>query len=488
MRPTLPLLAAALGFLPAPAPAQPEPAKSLFFVAATSQSHRFLQPWEKNPAQRKRGIGALIPGNRVIVTAEITADSTYIELERPGDGAKATARVVARDYECNLAVLEPTAADGKFFEGAVPLEVDAPAKAGDELEVWQLEDDGSPVVTKGSLLRVEMGPYFLPDRIFLRYEFKGSLQNKAGSFIVPAVRGGKLTGILLGYNADDQLADILPAPMIRKFLDDAADGSYQGFATLGVRYSRTTDSQFRRYLGLPDEVGGIYIGKTVKPGSAAAAGIQEGDVILALGGFDIDRRGYYKDPDFGLLNFGHLITGRKNTGETIAATVWRAKQKIEVPVPLLRQNPEDFLVDPWMFDRGPRYLVMGGLVFTELTRPFIRSFRDWEKTAPVALRHIELYPEQYAEGRTKVVILAYMIPTPANVGYEKIATTVVEEANGRKIGSLRDLHDALLKPVDGRHQIKVSAPDPVIHLDAALAEKVDQRLMANGIQPLSRLE
>ena len=479
---------AALFVLPSVLPAQPEPAKSLFFVAATSQSARFLQPWEKNQPQRKRGMGALIPGNRVLVTAELTVDSTYIELERPGDGIKATARVTARDYECNLAVVEPIKDAAKFFEGAVPLEIDTPAKAGDELEVWQLEDDGSPIVTKGNLLRVELGSYFLPDRSFLRYEFKASLQNKAGSFIIPAVRGGKLTGILLGYNSDDQIADILPAPIMRKFLDDAADGTYQGFATIGVRYARTTDTQFRQWLGLPDDVGGIYLSKVVKKASADAAGLQEGDVILAMDGFDIDRRGYYKDPDFGPLNFGHLITGRKNVGETLKVTVWRDKKKVEVPVKLMRQNAEDFLVDPWMFDRGPRYLVAGGLVFTELTRPFIRSFRDWEKNAPVSLRHIELNPEQYSEGRQKVVILAYMIPTKANIGYERITTTVVEEVNGKKIGSIRDLNKALLSPVKGVHEIKVTAPDPVIYIDSALAAEVDEQLMAKGLKPLSRLD
>jgi hypothetical protein len=485
----LPFCLAILTAWPALLPAaDPSPARSLVYVAATSQPYRFLQPWDKSQPQRKRGLGAILPGGRVLVTAELTADSTYIELERPADGAKATARVVARDYECNLAVLEPANGNGSFLDGTVPLEVAGPAKAGDALEVWQLEDDGSPVITEGRLARVETGPYFLPDRAFLRYQFKGSLQNKAGSFIVPAVREGKLAGLLLGYNANDQVADVLPAPIIRLFLDDAADGELQGFAALGLRYSRTTDSQFRRWLGLPDNAGGVYLGKITRPGSAASAGFRDGDVLLELDGFAIDRRGYYNDPDFGLLNFGHIATGRRKVGDTLAAVVWRDKNRLEIPLKLERRAADEFLVDPWMFDRGPRYLVAGGIVFTELTKPFLRSFREGEKNAPVRLRYVDANQEEFMEGREKVVILAYMIPTPATLGYEKITTAIVEEANGKPVGSIRDLHAALMQPAKGIHSIKVEGSNPVIHIDAAIAEAVDQQLMSQGVQPLSRLE
>ncbi len=492
MKPILFLLAALAGLpvsvVAAPEATKQDPSKSLVYVMTTSQRHRFTQPWEKSQPVRKRGLGVVLADKRVLVTAELTSDATFIEFERPSNGEKATARVVARDYECNLALLETADKDSKFLADLVPVKIDSPAKAGDTLEVWQLEDDGSSVITSGTLARVETGQYFLPDRSFLRYEFKGSLQNKAGSFIVPGTRKGKLTGLLLGYNANDQLADILPAPIIQRFLDDLADGEYTGFATLGVRIARTTDDQLRRWLGLPEDVGGVFVSKVEKGSSAALAGLKEGDVLLSLDGFDLDRRGYYDDPEFGTLNFSHIVSGRRKVGETVTATIWRDKAKIEISFPLKRREPTDYLVDPWMFDRAPRYLVIGGLLFTELSRPYLQSFKDWEKNAPVELRYAEANQEQYSEGREKIVILAYMIPTPVNIGYERIASRIIKEVNGKPIGSIRDLHDALMKPVDGRHAIRTTGDDPVIYLDAATAELVDRQLQKNGIEPLTRLE
>lgn len=468
--------------------ADPSPPTSLVYVATTSQFWKFAQPWDKDQPSRKRGLGTLIEGGMILVTGELVANATYVELERPGDGAKATARVVARDYECNLALLEPVSGDEDFLAGTVPLALDEGAARGDALEVWQLEDDGGAVITPGVFNRVEMGTYWLPDRSFLRFEFKGSIQNKAGSFIVPAVRDGKLAGIVLGYDADEQVADILPAFIIRRFLDDLADGDYAGFATMGIRYTRTTDDQFRRWLGLGDEMEGVFISSVVPGAAADLAGMKAGDVLMSLDGHAIDRRGYYDDPDFGSLNFGHIITGRHGVGETIEAVVLRDGEKTTLPVTLSRKVPEDHLVDPWMFDRGPRYLMMGGVLFTELSRPFIRSFKDWKKNAPVELVYIEENQQEFAEGREKVVILVYVIPTPATVGYESVRYAVVEEANGQPVGSIRDLHSALLRSIDGRHAIKLKGSHPVIYLDAGLAAEVDQRLEASGVSPLSRLD
>ena len=487
------ILLAAAALLAAPLPAAPAPATSpsdsLVYVMTTSQRPRFTQPWEKSPPQRKRGLGVVLEGRRVLVTAELVSDATFIEFERPSNGEKQTARVIARDYEANLALLEGTDKDGAFLGGMKPVAIDEPARAGDTLDVWQLEDDGSPVVTTGTLARVETGSYFLPDRTFLRYEFKGSLQNKAGSFIIPAARGGKLTGLLLGYNADDQLADILPAPIIRRFLDDLADGEYAGFPVLGIRIARTTDPQLRGWLKLPGDAGGVFIGKVEKGSSADRAGLKPGDVLLALDGHAIDRRGYYEDPEFGVLNFGHIVNGRHRLGETITASVWRDGAKVDLPVELGRRDASDFLVDPWIFDRSPRYVVVGGLVFTELSRPYLQSFKDWEKNAPVVLRHAEANQDEYAEGRRKLVILCYAIPTDANIGYERVSSRIIEEVNGKPIGCIRDLHQALMKPVDGRHAIKTTSPeDPVFYLDAALAEEVDQRLERAGLAPLSRID
>lgn len=464
-----------------------DPVRSLVFVEVTAQGHRFQQPWDTTPPARRRGLGVVLEGGRVLVPAALIADSTFVGLERPTDRRRAPARVVARDYECNLALLETEDAD--FLADAVPLALDGPALAGTAIDVWQVDDDGSPVVTEGRLVQVTLGRYALPGYRFLRYAFEGSIQPRGDGYVMPGVREGRLTGLLYGYQAQRRTGAMIPAPIIRRFLDTVEAGPYVGFPRLDVRTERTSDEQFRLYLGLPEDVGGAYVARVHPGGAAYAAGLREGDTILSIGGYAIDRRGYYADPDFGLLNFGHLVSGRHRAGDTLEVEFWRDGAVETIDLTLAHTPPEAMPVDPYLFDRGPRFVVHGGLVFTELTRPYLNEFPGaGDRNAPLLLRYAAAYPEEFAEGREKIVILSAVIPTPASLGYEAIRHAPVEEANGKAIGSIRDLAAALEEPRGGIHEIRVRGPWPPLVLDAALAEQVNAQLERQGLSPLSRVE
>ena len=89
----------------------------------------------------------------------------------------------------------------------------------------------------------------------------------------------------------------------RQLLQGAGDlfQIYQGFPNLGIGYAQTLDEQFRKYLSLNGHKGGVYISKVVPGASAAAADLREGDVILSIGGNEIDSRGNYDHPVWGML-------------------------------------------------------------------------------------------------------------------------------------------------------------------------------------------
>ena len=79
--------------------AGPAPEKSMMRVNITSQGYNFGLPWQKlNPGTR-RGLGALLPGNRVLVTAELAQDANYVELEIAASGRKLVSKVEAVDYK-----------------------------------------------------------------------------------------------------------------------------------------------------------------------------------------------------------------------------------------------------------------------------------------------------------------------------------------------------------------------------------------------------
>src|SRR5436190_23531604 len=62
-------------------------------VNVTNQGWDFFRPWGKRPPFSRRAIGAVLPGNRVLVTAELVGNANYIELEMPEGGGKTPATV-----------------------------------------------------------------------------------------------------------------------------------------------------------------------------------------------------------------------------------------------------------------------------------------------------------------------------------------------------------------------------------------------------------
>ncbi|MFZ9938536.1 MAG: PDZ domain-containing protein, partial [Luteolibacter sp.] len=400
---------------------EPEPTapwdvrSSMIRVNSTRQSWNLWQPWEKNPPDRRRALAALIAPTRVITTAELVADATYLEFESADGSRFAPAKVVVVDYEANLAVLEPASEESckEFFAGMTPLEIASPPQIGDTLEILQLEDNGLPILTPGLLQSVTLSPNLLPSHNFLTYLVKASMRSASSSYTLPVLHGQKLAGVLLAYNSKDQLCDVVSTDILARFIQEAADGEYRGLPGLGISTTRTEDPSFRRWLGLTEDHGGLYI-RSVREGTAAAkAGVEKGDVLLAVDGQPINRRGFYEHPSYGSLSWGHLIRGENSAGDVVTLSLLRNAKPTELQVTLERDHDDARLVPDQMFDRAPNYLVKGGLVFQELSRPLLESFgEDWRTRAPLNLLDAWQNPENHEDAMRRVVFLSGTIPTP----------------------------------------------------------------------------
>ena len=265
-----------------------------------------------------------------------------------------------------------------------------------------------------------------------------------------------MVGLLLNYTPKELVSNVLAAPIIESFLKDEADGQYDGFPELGIAVSQTLDEQFRKYLKLGKDDGGIYVSRVVSGSSAGKAGLKEGDVILTIGGYKIDPRGNFDDPTYGKLALGHLVRGNATVGQTIAMEILRDGKRQEIAVKLDRRKPEDYLIQPYMIDRGPKFLVEGGLVFQELTRDYLKLYGgSWTTRAPIKFLLALTDPEELEkEGVKHIVFLSRVIPTPATVGYEQVNNIRVTKVNGMDINKIGDLAAALKKPEEGHHRIE----------------------------------
>ena len=75
-------------------------------VNATNQDYDFFRPWSKKNPHDFHGLGAVLPGNRVLVTAQLVANHSFVELERAerwtAHGCpKVSASITSRTSRCS---------------------------------------------------------------------------------------------------------------------------------------------------------------------------------------------------------------------------------------------------------------------------------------------------------------------------------------------------------------------------------------------------
>ena len=478
--------------VPAVAPTPPADIKtSVVRINSTQQTWNPGQPWEKNPPSQRRALAAIVAPQRVLTTSELVADATYLEFESPDGTHFAQARVIAVDYEANLALLGPASEkEGNvFFEKTVPLVVTAPPHIGQSLDILQIEDNGLALLTPGNLQSIDVTSNFLPGHGFLTYQVKASMQSAASSYSLPVLLDGKLAGVLTSYDSKDQICEVASTDIVSSFIKASAVVPYAGFPSLGIAIARTEDSSFRQWLKLTDEQGGLYIHGVRKGGAAEAAGVKMGDVLLAIDGHAIDRRGYYQHPNYGSLFWGHLIRGGKSTGESISLSLLREGQPLEIKATLTREEESSRLIPGYDFGKAPNFLVKGGLVFQELSRPLLESFgENWQSRAPLNFLDALENPEKYEGKVERIVFLSGSIPTPATVGYESLRNLIVHKVNGKEIKNMASLIAAFKGNLSELHTIEFDEQNFTVYLDDTVTTAVDTQLLQRGISKLSRAE
>ena len=194
-------------------------------------------------------------------------------------------------------------------------------------------------------------------------------------------------------------------------------------------------------------------------------------------------------PKYGSLSWGHLIRGAKSGGDKINLSLLRDGKPLELEAMVEREDNEARLVPNHLYDKAPNYLIKGGMVFMELSRPLLESFgEDWRSRAPLNLLDAFENPENYEDSLDRVVFLSGAIPTPATVGYERLRNLIVRKVNGVEIRSMKSLKDAFEGHTGEIHSIEFADENLTVHLDELIASEVDSQLLQRGITRLSRTE
>jgi len=278
----------------------------------TYQENNYSSPWKQKKSGSRSGYGCVLSSGRILTTADMVKDSTMIKVEKPAGKEYYPARVEVIDFDVDLAVV--SVQDESFFDGLRPVEMDPRIRTDQPVKFLVMENSNKIRAIPGEIVKISVEDYFLGPDKYLTYGAAVNFEDRGGGWSEPVFSGGKLIGLTMSYSGKKQYANIIPASIINRFLEADRPGGYIGFPHHGFIGTGVRDPVFREYLGIPPEVGGLYI-SSVYPGWSADGVLEEGDLLFSVDGFPIDADGYYTNPDWGSIDYRDLFSRFHFPGE-----------------------------------------------------------------------------------------------------------------------------------------------------------------------------
>jgi S1-C subfamily serine protease len=426
------LLAAARMAAPAQAVFDPRDAVVKIYVA--SQPPNFTDPWTAGALTTSTSSGCILSNARILTNAHVVTHANYVQVRRHGQSQKYEARVLFIAHDADLALL--TVDDRDFFEGVTPLSLGTLPAMQSEVAVHGFPQGGDTLsTTRGVISRTEHQVYVHSSRRLLAGQIDAAINfgNSGG----PVMVDNQLVGIAMQLDSEAQnIAYMVPVPVIAHVLDDAADGTYHGFPELGLRFQGMESAELRRRYRLPGNRSGVRI-TLVAPGSAADGVLRVGDVLMAIGNQTIANDGTVEIRPKERTLFSAVVE-RAQVGQTLEVAVWRQGQALTARLLLKGRMGDGELVMAEPSEKEPTYFIFGGLVFCPLTLDYLKSWgEEWTRWAPPALTTKLDKPR--TEVGEEVVVLSKILSADVNEGYHDTTDAIVIAVDGVKPRNLREL-------------------------------------------------
>lgn len=449
--PALALLVGGLCLVPGSARAAADTAAlraSVVTLRITGQEWNWKTPWSKQSPWSRTVTGLVVSGPRILVATPSIGNHLLLEAQKMGEDLRTPARLVLSDPEGPLALLAVD--DPTFWKGLTPLPLADAAPAEGEITVNRWLRSGQFESSRATLRQVRGNRHGLSRTTLLTLEVSSSLDGAGDSEVL--AKDGAVVG--LATSKQGETLQALAAPVLRQFVAEAASPSYRGFARAGIAWQDLTNPALRAHLGLRDGETGVRLTRVLPHGSGAGV-LEPGDVVLEVAGRKLDPTGQFEHPVYGKLLFPLLLTDGARPGDTLRFKILRAGERHDVDVVLKRMRSEDDKVPPYILGRGPDYLVSGGLVFQELSVPYLSTWGDWMRRGPTRL--LVAYDREGAEPTPeapRIVLLSSVLPDPCNLGYQDLRDLIVTSVNGVRIGRLEDARRAFAQPAGGFHVVE----------------------------------
>jgi S1-C subfamily serine protease len=406
----------------------------------------------------------------------VVADATFLQVQKVSDPDKMVASVLAINHDCDLALL--TVEDPRFMEGVVPEELGDLPQLRDRVSVVGYPVGGEEIsITEGVVSRTEVQRYSHSERMALAVTVDAAINS--GNSGGPVFMDGRIVGIAFQTLRDaENIGELVPAPLIRKFLEGVEKNKEPMIPGLGISTQSLENPLLRQRAGLPDGTSGV-LAVSVEYGGSSWGVVQAGDALLAIGDYPIANNGTIRYRDRFRTRFD-VVLGDHHVGDVLPLRLLRDGHIMTVHVTL---RPYRALVPRSQYNTQPSYFVYAGLVFQPLSLDLLRTWNHWWEKAPVEFLH-HYHVGIRTEERQEVVVLLHVLADEINVGYGDFFNTVIESVNGVAVRSMRHFVE-LLDGSSDRAEIRTS-DKCIIVLDCHAAKAKSAELLARYHVPFDR--
>ncbi len=464
----------------APASLPSDVYKSVLRIEVATQNPDYQTPWNSGRFSGGIGTGFLIGKNKILTNAHVVSNGRRVLITVYGSPKKYPAKVEYVAHDCDLALL--SVEDFSDFEKFPTFELGQVPTLESQVRVIGYPVGGDRLsVTRGVVSRIDFSAYShsrADSHLIVQIDAAINPGNSGG----PVVQDGKVVGVAFqGLRQADNTGYIIPTPVIRRFLKDIEDGSYDHYADLGVSEFPLHNPTMRKALGLPNDGTGVLINNVV-PTSSCDGILKTGDILMSLDGKPVDSAGMVNiDGENVSLN---EIVERKFAGDTVAVRYLRNGAWNDVDITLKPLVPSRMYAI--QYEKKPRYLVFAGLVFQPLdTNLFAASKFD-----DITLRRLytDYVPKGLFTKHPDIVVLTRVESNPITSQLEGFTGFAVKKINGTEVTDLTQANELLHpKELPEFFTIELFGAERPIIIPSAKVKEANERMQANGITQLSNL-
>ena len=447
---------------------------SVVKIYTVFNTYDYDRPWQMKGQDSCSGSGTIIDGKRILTNAHVVADHTFIQVRRAGDAKRYTAEVEVVAHSCDLAILKVN--DDSFYENADPIQIGDLARVRDRVAVYGFPEGGDELsITEGVVSRVEHNLYSHSFAHLLTCQIDAAINE--GNSGGPVMKENQLVGVAFQAMSREDVENIgymVPSPIIKHFLKDIADGTYDGIPELGISTQEMENPDIRLRFGMSKTDTGALISH-IDPDSPAKDVLRPGDVVLSIDGVRVENDKTVEFREGERTHLKYLIQ-KKQMNDSVRLRILRRKKVMNVAVKLSTSLHFSRLVPHEQYDVIPTYYILGGMLFEPVTLNYLKTWgKKWIFSAPDDLTHYYLYGKR-TDDRKEVIVLVEVLADEINVGYHDLDNRVISRVNGKKISTIEDLVAAFENHTGKYHTILDERGHQIV-LDKRKVDQNSQRIL-----------